>query len=382
MCRVTAEVVAIESQRQPAWMRDGALDPAIWGSLPDEVHEHILAFLPFPCLFRCATVCQRWRDITQSAHVRLTRAAPTAAAPWPAYCPVRYTQTASGALHWSGFSTATNKWQPLPHLALPPSPGQPTLAGAGGLLVVYKPTSIFVCNPVTNHLHQLPPPHQSWSRPDVLHMIPTSSSSYKIILAGTEAYSASKPQPSEVYDSNTNTWTVTGRLPADLCLDTQDAALETESGVLYCTAQKRMVGTDALVAYDVARGVWWEVAGHLPDESARQTPLVCGGRTVVAVAPVDDDGPVGCLYALSNGRWELLASMPEELHRRVRSWGVCSVVGGDVVVVVSDTAQGCVVAYDVARGTWSERIKFGKSKLKDVRSLAPVSFRPDVNALP
>ncbi|KAG0586290.1 hypothetical protein KC19_2G079400 [Ceratodon purpureus] len=387
----------IESQKQPAWMRDGSLDPTIWRNLPDEIHEHILAFLPFPTLFRCATVCKQWRNIAHGTHLRLTRAAPTTAAPWPAYCPVRYTQTETGALHWSGFSLATNKWQPLPQLPLPSSPGKSIITGSGGLLVVYKPNSIFVCNPVTGQRRELPPTNQKWLRPDILHMIVNElTASYKIILAGTEAYSASKPQPTEVYDSATNTWTITGSLPTDLYLDTQDAALE--NGLLYCTAQKAymqtgdtLVGTDALVAYDVARGVWSEVASHLPDESARQTPLVCGGKMIMAVAPVDDDGPVGCFYALNaaSRRWELLASMPEELHRRVRSWGVCSVVAGQHIVVVSDTAQGCVVAYDVNRRTWSELrspIKFGKSSKvisnKDVRSLAPISFCPDMNASP
>lgn len=375
-------------------MRDGNLDPTIWKNLPVEIHEHILAFLPFPNLFRCATVCKEWRNITQSYHLRLTRTA-ASVTPWTAYSPIRYSQTESGALHWSGFSIATNKWQPLPQFLLPLSPGKSVVSGAGGLLVVYKPNSIFVCNPVTGQRRELPPTNQNWSRPDVLHMITNDDASYKIILAGTEAYSASKPQATEVYDSTTNIWTITGKLPADLYLDTQDAALE--NGILLCTAQKAyvqagemLVGTDALVAYNVQHGTWSEVASHLPDESARQTPLVCGGRTIMAVAPVDDDGPVGCFYALNaiSRRWVLLASMPEELHRRVRSWGVCSVVSGEHIVVVSDTAQGCVVAYDVAHGTWSERrppIMFGrKSKLsiKDVRSLTPISFRPDVNAPP
>lgn len=381
-----------EIAQKAAWMRDGNLDATIWMNLPDEILEHILRFLPFPNLFRFAAVCSQWRAICRSPHLRLTRPLTNS---WPSYCPVRYSQSHPGTLQWSAFSIATNKWQDMPQIALPRSSGKSILTGAGGLLVIYRPGTIVVVNPVTGQRRELPATIQKWSRPDVLHLIAEPEGGYKIILAGTEAYSARKPQPTEVYDSVTESWTITGSLPTDLHLDPQDGALDSH-GRLVCTAQKSpaggdtlFAGTDALVAFDVARGVWSEVVSELPDESARQTPLVTAGRTLMAVAPVDDDGPVGCLYALNavSRRWELLASMPEPLHRRVRSWGAC-VVTGHHVVVVSDTAQGCVVSYDLSQGTWSERrspIKFTKSSrlgLKDLRLLAPISFRPDVNASP
>lgn len=375
---------------KPAWMRDGTLDATIWKNLPEEILEHIVAFLPFPNLFRCATVCKQWRAFSRSLHLRL----PASASPWPSYCPIRYSQSDAGALHWSAFSIATNKWQAMPPIAPPPKPGRIFLTGAGGLLAIYRPGApIVVVNPVTGQRRELPTTLQQWSRPDVLHMITSPHGAYKLILAGTEAYSARKPQPTEIYDSEIGSWALAGSLPADLYLDPQDGALDSH-GRLVCTAQKAsagdtLAGTDALVAFDVTRGVWSEVASDLPDESARQTALATAGRTLMAVAPVDDDGPVGRLYALHSvsRRWELLAAMPEPLHRRVRSWGAC-VVSGHHVVVVSDTAHGCVVSYDLSQRTWSERrspIKFGKSTRlsnKDVRLLAPISFRPDVHACP
>lgn len=373
--------------QKPAWMRDGNLDATIWKSLPDEILEHILGFLPFPNVFRCAAVCKQWQAICRTPHLRLT-----VTNPWPTYCPVRYSQSETGKLQWSGFSIETNKWQAFPGISLT---GKVMLTGAGGLLAIYRPGSMIVLNPVTGQRRELPEPLQKWSRPDVFHMIVDDQGGYKVILGGTEAYSARKPQPTEVYESVTGRWSIAGGLPADLYLDAQDGALDSQ-GRIVCTAQKAsgdtLAGTDALVAFDVTRGVWSEIAGDLPDESARQTPLATAGRTLVAVAPVDDDGPVGCLYELNalSRRWELLASMPEALHRRVRCWGACA-VSGRHVVIVSDTAQGCVVSYDLSRRTWSERrspIKFSSkasrlsSVKENVRLLAPISFRPDVHASP
>nr|PNR41183.1 hypothetical protein PHYPA_018586 [Physcomitrium patens] len=394
-CRPVQVVVSATSATQKlAWMRDGDLDATIWKNLPEEVLERIFALLPFPNLFRCATICKKWRMIAQSPLLRLTRAS-SIVTPWPSYCLVRYSQRESGALHWSGFCTDTNKWQDMPRISIPTCPGKCVITGSGGLLAIYKPGTVLVCNPITGQQRELPRTNQKWSWPNVLHMVTDDvQGSYTIILAGTEAYSIRKLQATEVYDSVTNKWVVTGSLPAGMRLDTQDAALD--NGLLYCTAQKvyvqaedNLVGTDALVAFDIHRGVWSEVANEFPDDSARQTPLVCGGRIVMAVAPVDDDGPVGCFYALNavTKHWELIASMPEVMHRRVRPWGACAVSGNDIVVV-SDSAQGCVVSYDMAWGTWCERkapIKFTKSNrpsAKEVRLLATVSFRPDANATP
>lgn len=386
------------------------LDEAIWKELPDELLEHVLSFLPFPNLFRCRTICKQWRDITQSPHLRLTRSLNQLS--WPSFCPLRYYNEASegGEFRWSGYSAVTNKWQRMPPLSLPCLAGMKVWAGASGLLCFYNRENtdrLVVCNPVTKQWRELPPMNHKWRWPCVTHMIADEeTNSYIIVMAGTEAYPSSggygRSRITEVYNSSSDKWEAGGSLPLGFYLETQDAAYE--SGLLYCTAQVfsqqqqqpqqqhsetlSSSSTDVMVAYDVCKGVWKVVSKALPDSSSCQTPLVCGGGRgiAVAVAPVDADGPAGQIFVLdAASRWQLVASMPEAMHRDIGFWGACfSSSVGDEIFVMSDTGE-LVVAYNLATNSWRKVPRANKkhpAAVMSSRFLAPISFRPDVTSTP
>lgn len=379
--------------QKPAWMREGNLNQSLWKELPDELLEHVLAFLPFIDLFRHSTVCKRWQSLIDCPQFQHARAESSAL--WPSYSPIRYNDKMSenGEFHWSGYSTRTNKWQQMPPLSLPCLTGKKVWAGAGGLLCFYnreKMGRLVVCNPVTRNWRELPAMNQKWRWPCVTHMIvDPSTKAYKIIMAGTEAYprssSSNRSRNTEVYSSILDKWECMGSLPADLYLDTQDAALH--NGILYCTAQKAYAPTsdallayDALVAYDVTRGVWTEISSELPDSTSYQTPLICGDRVMMVVAPLDDDGPVGSFYILHEvtKRWNLVTSMPESMHRSLGFWGVCG-AEGNKIYVVGETSR-LVVVYDVLKNSWKE-LPYNKTESK-FHLLTPISFQPDVSIIP
>jgi len=379
--------------KEQAWMQDGNLDKAIWDALPEELLERVLAYLPLTDLARLATVCKRWQSLIHCPLFLQTHAENSSS--WPSYGPVRYSVNLSenGKFHWSGYCKSTNKWQKLPPLSLPCLAGKKVWSGAGGLLCFYNRDNVgrlTVCNPVTNRWRELPPMNQKWRWPCVTHMIVDQSrKSYKIILAGNEAYPRNsityRSQSTEVYDSVLDTWQLSGCLPNDLYLDTQDAALH--NGLLYCTAQKTRTQTsdslsayDALIAYDVQRGVWTEVSSQLPDSSAYQTPLLCGGHLVIVVAPLDNDGAEGRFYVLDakTKNWSLLTIMPQSLHKKLGFWGVC-VAHGSQILVVSDTST-LIVVYDMGEGTWQELSSHQADS--NFEFLTPTIFSPNVNAIP
>ncbi|CAM6030875.1 unnamed protein product [Sphagnum balticum] len=379
--------------KEQAWMQDRNLDKAIWDALPEELLERVLAYLPLTDLARLATVCKRWQSLIHCPLFLQTHAENSSSR--PSYGPVRYSVNLSenGKFHWSGYCKSTNKWQKLPPLSLPCLAGKKVWSGTGGLLCFYNRDNVgrlTVCNPVTNRWRELPPMNQKWRWPCVTHMIvDQSSKSYKIILAGNEAYPRNsityRSQSTEVYDSVLDTWQLSGCLPKDLYLDTQDAALH--NGLLYCTAQKTHTQTsdslsayDALIAYDVQRGLWTEVSSQLPDSSAYQTPLLCGGHLVIVVAPLDNDSAEGRFYVLDarTKNWSLLTIMPQSLHKKLGFWGVC-VAHGSQILVVSDTST-LVVVYDMGEGTWQELSSHQADS--NFEFITPTIFSPNVNAIP
>jgi hypothetical protein len=383
-------------KKEQAWMRNGNLDMAIWSALPEELLDRILAYLPLPALSRLGTVCKRWQSLLHCPLFLQTRAAETgSSSSWPSYGPVRYNVKMSehGEFHWSGYCKSSKKWQKLPPLSLPCLAGKKVWSGAGGLLCFYNRDNmgrLIVCNPVTKKWRELPPMNHKWRWPCVTHMIADQSTkAYKIIMAGNEAYarisSTYQSHGTEVYDSVLDSWQLSGGLPKDLFLDTQDAALH--NGLLYCTAQRTCTQTsdalsahDALIAYDVQSGVWTEVTSQLPDSSAYQTPLLCGGQMVMVVAPLDNDGAEGRFYVLdmTTKNWNLLTIMPKSLHKKLGFWGVC-VAHGNQIFVVADTSM-LVVVYDMGDGTWRELSSHQADST--FHFITPTIFSPDVNAIP
>ncbi|CAM6015514.1 unnamed protein product [Sphagnum balticum] len=389
----SAEVTLEHVVKEQAWMKDGNLDMAIWGVLPEELLEHILAYIPFPHLSCIVTVCKRWQSLIHCPLFLQTHAENTSQ--WPSYGPVHYNvkMLENGEFHWSGYCKFTNTWQKLPPLSLPCLAGKQVWSGAGGLLCFYNRDNmgrLTVCNPVTKRWRELPPMNQKWRWPCVTHMIiDESTKAYKIVMAGNEAYprnsSSYRSKSTEVYDSLLDTWQLSGSLPKDLYLDTQDGVLY--NGLLYCTAQKtrtemsdELLAHDALVAYDVQRGMWIEVCSQLPDSSAHQTPLSCGGHMVMVVEPLDNDDAEGRVYVLdaTTKNWSLLTIMPPSLHKKLGFWGVC-VAHGNQIFVVADTSM-VVVVYDMGEGTWQELPSHQADST--FQSITPTLFSPDVNAVP
>ncbi len=114
-----------------------------------------------------------------------------------------------------GYSTTLAKWHRIPFDFLPMQI-QPA-ASAGGLVCLvadYRPFAFFVCNPITKVARQLPP-RICKRRPRIVCMVVDRlSKAYKIIAAGGYR-SDDDCWTTEVFDSVTGCWRVSGSLLQD-----------------------------------------------------------------------------------------------------------------------------------------------------------------------
>jgi hypothetical protein len=114
-----------------------------------------------------------------------------------------------------GYSTTLAKWHRIPFDFLPMQI-QPA-ASAGGLVCLvadYRPFAFFVCNPITKVARQLPP-RICKRRPRIVCMVVDRlSKAYKIIAAGGYR-SDDDCWTTEVFDSVTGCWRVSGSLLHD-----------------------------------------------------------------------------------------------------------------------------------------------------------------------
>jgi hypothetical protein len=114
-----------------------------------------------------------------------------------------------------GYSTTLAKWHRIAFDFLPMQI-QPA-ASAGGLVCLvadYQPFALFVCNPITKLARQLPP-RICKRRPRIVCMVVDRlNKAYKIIAAG--GYRSDDDRwTTEVFDSVTSCWRVSGSLLQD-----------------------------------------------------------------------------------------------------------------------------------------------------------------------
>nr|PNR45301.1 hypothetical protein PHYPA_015072 [Physcomitrium patens] len=129
------------------------LDGGLWGSLPEDLQDRILAWLPFPAFARACTVCKRWNSVMYShSFLEMYRRVPS-----PEPCFLMF--EAKDRSMCSVYNPASNRWHRIPFTFFHYETKFPC-AAAGGLLCfcgVSAYPSLSVCNPVTRRYHFLQP---------------------------------------------------------------------------------------------------------------------------------------------------------------------------------------------------------------------------------
>lgn len=388
--------------RNPIHEAGEELLPVLWSSLPTELLERVLAFLPFPNLFRLRTVCKRWNSLPHCSYFRQIRA--SAPNQWGACLPVLFCKDAAidaedegwNSDSWSAYDTASCRWLRLPPLTcLDARHPKYLVVGSGGLLCIgdFDSTeNLVVCNPVTRCLRELPLTIKQWAEPDVTAMaINKRTGGYKLVLAGNRHFKPGSPgyRNTEIYDSSSKAWETVGDIPVNLELHSQEGALCNNS--LYCLARDKKHGIwDILVAFDLGSRKWSTVCYNIPYGSP--TPHVIGSHDrILAVAEhnrvteTTDDCVYLFEYDLKSTKWVKLSQLPNDMYHRIGKRVIACTVDGNYICVTGCAGkQWCSAMYRLSLNKWEQVPVFphDESKGRECELLLSSSpFRPSLGSV-
>ncbi|CAM6033048.1 unnamed protein product [Sphagnum compactum] len=241
------------------------MDACIWSMLPVELVDKILLWLPIPNLFQMRAVCRSWDKRIRSKSFTLTYMKTPSRGPaaWLFMCSCFNCRE-----HTCAYNPLQNKWHNFPLSFLPPCIRFP-LTSVGELLFVRGGLNnagvLAVCNPMTQAWRELPSMiHTRLNSLVGVCCEDTYASSYKIVVAGGMSECGGDYEcTTEVYDSLTDSWQVTGKTGRELTVHLTWWTSNTIfcNGVLYCLTSGRPY---SIIGYNMNTAVWTEVPAPPP----------------------------------------------------------------------------------------------------------------------
>ncbi|KAG0586198.1 hypothetical protein KC19_2G071800 [Ceratodon purpureus] len=256
-----------------------------WNSLPPEIQDLILAFLPLNQLFQAGLVCKNFLNVTmrRSFHQARARLRPRE------YCLsplVFYAERDSW--HLRGFDYENRVWRKLPPFKSPIPAPDPDLfkdflvAGDKGLFCMNvgkasEAEKLYVYNPLSGEAFELPALELS-RHPVVISMRVTLAkknddmvaSSFVVIVIGSAAIgTGSLSRKTDVYDSVKGRWEAGEDVPgAEFSLNDYQTGVYCERlGLLLCVGFM-VDGRKGVLAFDVEKRKWrkdWICPFHDPE---------------------------------------------------------------------------------------------------------------------
>lgn len=240
----------------------------VWSKLPDDLHARVVARLPIHSIIRSRAVCHDWNHmITSQSFISLQQQVPSQDKPWLFMC-----SSFNCRENCCAYNPNLNRWHIIPLTFLPLHMRFPLIA-VGGLLFIrgvakdsnVSSAHLAVCNPVTKTWRVLPPMIRGRLNSLVGVFEDRGSRSFKVVVAGgTSECGGDYECTTEVYDSVTNSWCVTGAVPREYTVRITVWTSKTVfcTGVLYCLTSARPYN---IMAYDMKKGVWEEVRIPQPE---------------------------------------------------------------------------------------------------------------------
>ncbi|KAH9555520.1 hypothetical protein CY35_08G118300 [Sphagnum magellanicum] len=354
----------------------GYMDGALWGELPEHLHDIILAWLPLPSFFHLRCVCKRWNNIIES------RSFLSICSRVPSHGPFFLMFADPFRQKIAAYDPTLHRWHLLPlsfFLSCPFFESFIVLAAAGGLLCVggagSQCRSLFVSNPMTRSQRKLPPMIDMKS-PYVVGMVMNPQhDSYQILVAQDGEHLMS-----QVYDSKSNTWKMTHGLEKRVALIAGTAYI---NGFLYSMTYGATTG---VLAYNVDQGQWHEVRVKMP--LSLVCPQLLGHRgQLMMVGGVEEFGTLKSVHLwrleIPGKEWIEVQQMPESLFNKLfKSQGhhfLC-VSHGDYICF-TDYYSREMLMYDIYRNSWWWLPVCILSEYMEARSALGFSFEPRLDAM-
>ncbi|XP_042444649.1 F-box/kelch-repeat protein At5g43190-like [Zingiber officinale] len=357
------------------------MDPSIWGRLPDELLDRIIAFLPLRTILALRPTCRRFRSFLSSpAFLSLLHSQYS-----PSYLLLSHPQFSDRCLPI--YDSVADQWRSV---SLPSSfadacsPSSVLLSSASGLLCFSLGRSaLLVANLLTSSLKILPLPVYSASSPSAVTLVsfPSPSNSkrgYKIFLPSDSADAVF------LYDSASLAWTRFSGFESVLRRGNPRQAGAFFEASLYFTTPEPF----SVVGFDLRSGSWdIDAAPALPEDMAF-VRLVGGGGRLYLVGGVGRDGISRSLkiWELVGRAWEELGRLPDMMCRKFVS--VCyhnyshvQCLWHEGLVCVCCTTWPEVLFYRVARATWHWLPRCPMLQEKWSCGFHWFSFSPDLFAL-
>lgn len=245
--------------------KDGAaMDPAIWGRLHGELVDRILLCLPISNLFYLRCVSKSWDATIRSSSFNRMYLATTSRGPsWLFMC-----SSFNCRDNTCAYDPVQNRWHNFPLTFLPSYMRFPLTAVGGRLFVRGGLTNtgvLAVCNPMTRTWRELPSMIHKRLNSLVGIFEDKRTKGYKIVVAGgTSETGGDYECTTEVYDSLTDSWQVTGNVRREFTVRITWWTSKTVfcNGVLYCLTSGRPY---SIIAYDMETATWNEVAVPPPE---------------------------------------------------------------------------------------------------------------------
>lgn len=276
-------------------------DSILWSSLPPDIWERVLAFLPERALCKFRTVCKKWRSLPANSSFRDLRAG---------LHPKESTILVSnGNKVVALYDRAENKWSVIDVLTLRAAfsaigvKNYKIEAAEGSLLAVWsaskneKVKAVVICNPIAKTWRHLPPMVIHMVIRTVVHMVVDSkTSALRIFVLGFESHTATEPL-FQIYDSLLDSWRLCS-YPSSIFQSSRPLSGLLYNGTFHALFYDIVAQNHILMAYKMAEDVWTDVRVHFPRFFVTGQLLVANSQLYL-VTPCKESGGQPARYVLN-----------------------------------------------------------------------------------
>lgn len=367
-----------------------SFDSELWSTLPEDLMNRVLAWLPIPLLFQARSVCKRWSStIGSPAFLNMH------AEIFGKHTPFLLFPFVGDSLTYAAFDPSAKEWQPMPPMSFLPSEIKFVEGVAGGLVffsveMPFQPVKLYVCNPLTRSWRQLP--EMSHKRTPIFrHMVvDEETKSYKIVVAGNADVVSNRNGyhrflNTEVYDSSTGVWTETSSIPSRFDPGWSSADC---NGTLYCMVNEADAVNHSLgvISYNLEAGLWSDHFQQLPEGFSLAQVVECMGQ-ILMVAERYLNGSVKNIHLLrlepDTKEWTEVAKLPRKLLHEFRK--LCEEESYNCTaqkskIYLTSFKSMDVLVYDVLERSWEWLPKCPCSEKGDTKAVG-FSYTPSLSAV-